>query len=210
MPWHDQAGKTPWFVMAPDGSCCTLAQNHQVTEHPDGTISAFPSIVTTTLAWVSYQRRMVVSYDSRPETYEHIALVHKYLIIVAVELLARAQVHDSSKLEEPELSVFDEYTPRLRDSTYGSEEYKQFLGEMGVALEHHYRINDHHPEHFEHGVGDMNLLQMVEMLCDWKAATLRHVDGDLDRSITQNATRFGYGPEFEGLLRNTAKWMGWL
>jgi hypothetical protein len=47
-------------------------------------------------------------------------------------------------------------------------------------------------------------------LCDWKAATLRHADGDLGRSILQNADRFGYGDEILGLLLNTAKAYGWL
>lgn len=149
-------------------------------------------------------------YDSRVDTHEHIAKVRANVLQCAAELLERAHVHDQSKLEEPELSVFNEFTPKLADSTYGSDEYKGFLEQMGVGLRHHYGVNDHHPEHFERGVRDMNLLQVLEMLCDWKAATERHADGDLDRSITQNAERFGYGPEFEELLRNTAHWLGWL
>jgi predicted acetyltransferase len=48
------------------------------------------------------------------------------------------------------------------------------------------------------------------MLCDWKAATLRHADGDLGRSIEQNAERFGYGGEMKRLLLNTAKRFDWL
>jgi hypothetical protein len=111
---------------------------------------------------------------------------------------------------EPELAVFNEYTPKLRDSTYGSEEYKRFLLGMGEGLKHHYRQNDHHPEHFENGMRDMDLIQVLEMLADWKAATLRHADGDLGRSIVQNSTRFDYGPEVRLLLYNTAKRMGWL
>jgi len=39
-------------------------------------------------------------------------------------------------------------TPKLAGSTYGSEEYKAFLGQMKPALDHHYAVNDHHPEHF--------------------------------------------------------------
>jgi hypothetical protein len=151
-----------------------------------------------------------MSYDSTKDTLEHILKVSEFLWDCCIELDHRAYIHDASKLREPEKSVFDEFTPKLKDSTYGSEEYKDFLTSMGVALEHHYAANDHHPEHHEHGFADMNLLQMVEMLCDWKAATLRHTDGDLGRSITQSAERFGYGPEIEQLLRNTARDMGWL
>jgi hypothetical protein len=42
----------------------------------------------------------------------------------------------------------------------------------------------------------MDLVQVIEMLADWKAATLRHADGSLTRSIIQNADRFGYDKTF--------------
>ena len=151
-----------------------------------------------------------MSYDSRPDTYAHITEVRHRLFQCIRELMTRAHVHDASKLSEPERSVFDEYTPKLRDSTYGSDEYKAFLEGMGEGLRHHYRVNDHHPEHFANGVDDMDLLQVVEMLCDWKAATMRHADGDLARSIVQNSERFGYGAQFERLLMNTARNLGWI
>lgn len=56
----------------------------------------------------------------------------------------------------------------------------------------------------------MTIVQIIEMLCDWKAATLRHTNGDLAKSIKQNAERFGYGAEIEGLLLRTADSFGWL
>jgi hypothetical protein len=153
---------------------------------------------------------MADAYDSRPDTYAHIAEVRKRLLKVARQIITRADKHDESKLVEPELSVFNEYTPKLRDSTYGSDEYKAFLKGMGEGLAHHYAANDHHPEHFDNGITGMDLIQLIEMLADWKAATLRHADGDLQRSIEQNAERFGYGEEIKGLLLNTAFSMGWL
>lgn len=150
------------------------------------------------------------TYDSRPDTLEHIGQVRRLLDDPIYDLEMRAQRHDLSKLEEPEKSVFDEYTPKLRDSTYGSGEYKQFLEGMGEGLKHHYAVNDHHPEHFTLGIHEMDLMQLIEMLADWKAATLRHADGDLRRSIVQNAERFGYGQELGGLLMRTAERLGWL
>jgi hypothetical protein len=149
-------------------------------------------------------------FDSRPDTYEHIGEVRGLLLGCAVNLIGRGHRHDASKLEEPEVSVFDQFTPLLRDSTYGTPEYKEHLAGMGAGLEHHYRVNRHHPEHHEHGIQDMNLLDLVEMLADWKAATLRHADGDLARSIEQNAERFGYGFELKNLLITTARDLGWL
>lgn len=143
-------------------------------------------------------------YDSRVDTWEHIHTVQTFMGRVIKRLEHRAHKHDQSKLRSPEVEVFDEYTPKLKDSTYGSDEYKAFLVGMGEGLAHHYAHNDHHPEHFMGGIADMDLLQLTEMLCDWKAATMRHADGDIYRSIEQNAERFGYGPEIKRLLLNTA------
>ena len=151
-----------------------------------------------------------MDYDSRPDTYEHIARVRGLLMAAAEDLLWRAHVHDESKLHPPEVDVFNEYTPKLRDSTYGSEEYRGFLEGMGEGLRHHYAANRHHPEHHPNGIADMTLLDVMEMLADWKAATERHADGDLARSIEQNAERFGYGEEMQRLLHTTANEMGWL
>ena len=144
-----------------------------------------------------------MTYDSRPDTYKHIAEVRKNLNTVAASLMIRGHVHDDSKLVSPEVEVFDEYTPKLKDAEYGSDEYKGFLKGMGVALEHHYAANDHHPEHFAHGVKDMDLMQFTEMLCDWMAAVKRTKGGDIRKSIEFNRERFGYGNELAQLMLNT-------
>lgn len=154
-----------------------------------------------------------MSYDSRPDTEKHIARVRELLGQVTGELTRRGEVHDASKLVSPEVEVFDEYTPHLSrpGMEYGSSEYKLLLDEMAPTLRHHYAENDHHPEHFADGVNDMNLIQLVEMLADWKAAGERHVDGgDLGRSIRVNAKRYGYGPGLERALTLTAEALGWL
>jgi hypothetical protein len=127
---------------------------------------------------------------------------------VACDLHRRGREHDSSKLEPPEKAIFDVYGPKLRGLTYSADpdsEYQQCLRQMDEALEHHYKHNDHHPEHFENGIRDMNLIQLVEMFCDWVAATKRHDDGDIRRSIYENADRFGYGDELRQILLNTVK-----
>jgi hypothetical protein len=74
---------------------------------------------------------------------------------------------------------------------------------MKPALDHHYAMNSHHPEHFATGIQGMSLLDVLEMLCDWKAATLRHNDGDIRRSIELNQKRFGYSDELKAILLNT-------
>lgn len=141
--------------------------------------------------------------DSRPDTYQHIQQVQRLLNVATVDLLRRSEEHDQSKLDSPEREVFDEFTPKLAGSTYGSEEYKGFLQAMQPALQHHYAANSHHPEHYPDGVRGMSLLDVLEMLCDWKAATLRHNDGDIRKSIEINQKRFGYSDELKQILLNT-------
>jgi hypothetical protein len=151
-----------------------------------------------------------MSYDSRPDTHKHQARVWELMDAVSEELDERAASHDNSKTEPPELAIFNEFTPKLRDSTYGSDEYKGFLAAMGEGLVHHYAHNRHHPEHFENGINGMTLVDLVEMLADWKAATERHDDGSLARSLEIQRERFGISPQLEAVLRNTALHFGWL
>lgn len=144
-----------------------------------------------------------MTYDSRPATYEHIDKVRGLLLACAEELLHRAHDHDRSKLEDPELATFDEFTPKLAGMVYGSDEYKACLEAMGPALAHHYTHNSHHPEHYPNGVRGMTLLDVVEMLCDWKAASLRTKDGDLRASLDLNQDRFDYSEDLQAIFRNT-------
>jgi hypothetical protein len=43
---------------------------------------------------------------------------------------------------------------------------------------------------------------------DWKAATLRHADGDILKSIEINQKRFGYSDDLKEIFKNTVKEMG--
>ena len=142
------------------------------------------------------------------ETMRHIEQVRGLLAFFVVELLERGRQHDQSKLEPPEVQLCTELTPRLAKCTYGSAEYQGFLKDLKPALTHHYARNRHHPEYHKRGIRDMNLVDLVEMFCDWKAASTRHDDGNINKSIEINADRFGMGPELVNILENTAKLVG--
>lgn len=143
--------------------------------------------------------------NTNRETQKHRDMVGLFIGKFIEFLSFRGTVHDASKMRSPEVEIFAEYTPKLKTSTYGSDEYKGFLKEMGVALQHHYANNRHHPEHFENGIKGMSLVDLVEMLCDWKAATMRHDNGDILKSIEINQERFGYSDELKQILLNTVE-----
>lgn len=150
-----------------------------------------------------------MTYDCAIDTKKHIARVQELARELMRDLESRVAVHDLTKLLSPEKEIFDEMTPRLKESTYGSDEYQGFLKTMKTALDHHYACNRHHPEHFENGVNDMTLVDILEMFCDWKAASERHQDSDMYRSIDISAERFGLSPQLISVMKNTVKYFGW-
>lgn len=179
------------------------------------------------------------SYDSRQDTIEHILRVRELLYIVQNKLEARGFAHDQTKLGPNEKPIFDRVTRRLKGLTYGSDEYKASLKDLGPALTHHYANNSHHPEHYkkqvciicfaeypadyrenckqcrngqmteEPNVGGMSLLDVIEMLCDWKAAGERHADGSITRSLAVNRGRFKISDQLHSILENTVRELGW-
>lgn len=147
-----------------------------------------------------------MSYDSTQDTLAHISSVTDKIVTFSEEMMVRAEKHDSSKLESPEKELFDEMTPILKTLTYGSDEYKASLAKLKPALDHHYAANSHHPEHYpEGGIDHMDLFDVVEMFCDWMAATERVKDGDIHKSIEINRVRFGMSNQLAKIFINTLK-----
>ena len=144
-----------------------------------------------------------MAYDCTDDTRKHIFQVQQLVKSCTTVIIEQAYTHDHSKLVEPEKSLFDIYTPKLKEMQFGSEEYKQCLKELDVALRNHYALNRHHPEHFEDGIQGMNLFDLIEMLCDWCASCSRMEDGNIYNSIEFCQQRFGYSNELKAILKNT-------
>ena len=145
------------------------------------------------------------------ETLLHIQKVQYFIQMIVTELLKRGQNHDNSKLNHPEVECFTEWTPKLAACKFTedgkvSDEYKEMLANLKPALEHHYAKNRHHPEHFPNGVKDMNLVDLLEMICDWKAASLRQNDGNILKSSESATERFGISEELAQILKNTVEY----
>jgi len=149
-------------------------------------------------------------YDSTDDTLKHIRRVQEILLTFQSELTKRAIHHDSTKLTPPEKPIFDKATPRLKSSTYGSRQYEKMLKELAPALKHHYSCHRHHPENHPRGVADMTLVDLVELLADWKSASERHDNGSLALSIEQGRKRFKLDEvSVTMILENTRSSFGW-
>lgn len=141
--------------------------------------------------------------ECRRETRKHINDVRGYVVMIIDALEKRAYEHDRSKLDSPEIDLFAELTPVLAGLTFDSDEYKESLEKLKPALDHHYAKNRHHTEHFPNGIEGMNLVDLIEMFCDWKAASERQHDGNLLKSIEVAAKRFKLPPVLVAILKNT-------
>ena len=148
-----------------------------------------------------------MDYNSMLDTQNHINKIQFIMGEKIIPMLrSRALYHDRSKFEEPEKSTYDKYIPLLKNVKYGSDEYNEIRNKMHEeGLQHHYNENRHHPEHFEKGINDMTLVDIVEMFCDWKASSMRHHDGNLLKSIDINASRFNMTSQLKQIFINTAK-----
>lgn len=142
---------------------------------------------------------------SDTETLKHISCVRDNIWLMVLELLNRAKNHDKSKLESPEREIFGEYADELSKVEYGTDEYKKLLEKVKPAIEHHYAVSTHHPEHFKNGVNDFDLLDLTEMLCDWVAATKRNKNGNIHRSIEVNTEKYSLPPMLVNILNNTVR-----
>lgn len=143
-------------------------------------------------------------------TASHIRRVGELLVEQANDLCKRAVAHDASKWSPEEWPAFESATPKLASLTYGSDEYKASLREIKPAVTHHQASNSHHPEFYANGVDGMTLADLMEMLCDWKAAGERHGNGSMAGSLAHNKDRFNIGPQLLSILSNTAAANGWL
>lgn len=151
----------------------------------------------------------IIPYDSTKETVEHISNVRSKILKVVADLIERGFKHDATKLEQPEKEYYDRNTPTLRTLEYNSQAYKDTLKRMQPAIDHHFSVSRHHPEYFADGINGMNLVDLLEMIVDWKAAGERHVEKptDIFKSIEIGVEKFGIDPQLKQILLNTATYL---
>lgn len=145
-------------------------------------------IVQNTLAY------LVLSPDNTPPCYWIASCVN--------DLFLRAAVHDNSKFGPEEFEAYEKAFPDLQKYAYGSDGFNAALATIQPAIEHHYSMNDHHPEFFEDGVNCMHAVQFIEMLCDWMAASERS-QTSLTTGLEMNRKRFNIDDQLFQIIRNT-------
>ena len=146
--------------------------------------------------------------ECKAQTMEHIEEVRKYIRWFTDRLTDRGVEHDKTKLQSPEIDQLIEAADHiavLPSLEYGSEAYNREYGYLKAVHDHHYAKNRHHPEHFANGINDMDLIDIIEMFCDWCAASKRNKNGSIQRSIEVGATRFEISDQLKQIFLNTAE-----
>lgn len=136
---------------------------------------------------------------------KHVKLVRKNGRVLIKEFLARLKEHDLSKLESPEREVYGEHFEKLGQVEYGSPEYVELLKAVKPATDNHYAKNRHHPEHWPHGIDDMDLVDILEMIADWTASVKKNKNGNIHKSIALNTERYKISPQMVQILTNTVE-----
>jgi hypothetical protein len=143
-------------------------------------------------------------------TRKHQQRVQELLLSEVKELIDRAVHHDASKLDREELEPWqgmEELIEREGQVPYGSPAYEERMKIIEPMATRHYRLNTHHPQHYPGGVRDMDLLDVVEMLIDWKAASER--GGADTMSLEAALNRFKIDGLLGDVIRNTVENRGW-
>lgn len=143
------------------------------------------------------------SYDSTKDTLAHIKNIELVMNTLIDEIDDRKVNHDLSKLREPEKSTYDKFIPLLREAKYGSKEYQALRDDMyKEGLRHHFESNRHHPEHFENGLKDMTLVDLLELFSDWLAASMRS-DVDFIDGLDMNKSKYNMSDDLIRMFTNT-------
>lgn len=114
--------------------------------------------------------------------------------------------HDESKVSNPEFTFYAKLDKALTPVKYGSEEYREITSDPHVNM--HKENNSHHPEYYENGIDGMTLSDIINMLADWKSASMTS-DTPFIEGMKMNKERFNISDQLWNILVNTVEQLGW-
>lgn len=106
----------------------------------------------------------------------------------AIKELSKGRIyeHDLSKYSEEEFEPYRaKYYPTEKETSGLTDEAKSLIEKnAGIAWQHHYRTNPHHPKYWiDKETGnpiDMDLISIIEMICDWEAMSIKFGGSTVD------------------------------
>ena len=152
---------------------------------------------------------MQVEFEVLNDIIAHISEVAENLSQMVGDLEQRAKAHDRSKFEPLEFDAFVQTRPKFRVANYGTPEYQECVDAIKPAIDHHYQVNCHHTGFYSGGFADMNLLDIIEMLADWRAASRRSPDLTFKDSLPRAYKKYGIPDNMQRHIEQTLDYLGW-
>ncbi len=144
------------------------------------------------------------------DTLRHISEVAENLSDMIHDLEKRSISHDRSKLEEFEFDIMTEKLPIFRKANRESKEYKKSVTAIRAFLDHHYDYNRHHPQFHKNGFADMNLLDILEMIADWKAINKNNSDLSFKESLPETFEMYNIPKNMQKHIIATLEYLDWI
>lgn len=122
---------------------------------------------------------MVETQGHKRDVFENIRAIAERAMEVALQ-------HDESKYMGEELPLLATKQPEDHDK----------------AMEHHYKLNRHHPEHFPNGISGMCLVDLIEMYSDW-LSDAEEEGKDFLQVLEEKQSKYQFSNDLKNILHNT-------
>jgi len=153
---------------------------------------------------------MNAEFGTLCEVLQHQSRVRANIAEMRAKLELRGIRHDMSKLDAEEFDVFASTHEQFKTVNYNTPEYAECVRLAKPAVDAHYAKNSHHTAHYANGFADMSLFDIMEMLADWLAASVRSPDLTFVESLPAAFDRYDIPINMRIVILNTLIELGWI
>lgn len=139
---------------------------------------------------------------------DHVMNVQYAMSDVIEFLMLKLISHDSSKVFNDDELPLLQHKYMLDQLDYGSDEFVTLVNELKPAVKEHHYNNSHHIEFFNGNIEVMNLMDLLEMLCDLRAFSLQK-NKSIKTMLDEHKERYNLSDELAEILRTTCIDLGW-
>ena len=122
-------------------------------------------------------------------------------------IFKRGIKHDNSKFSPVELHYNNIIREKIGKIKFGTKEHYDLLGFIAPGKNAHFLVNSHHIEYYKGNIKRMSPLDLIELLCDWKATTKCN-NGNLDCSLKINKKKYEINNRLLNCLKRDIKEIG--
>jgi hypothetical protein len=145
-------------------------------------------------------------FKYRHDIIDHKEKVGKNLLKIQTEIGRRMYSHDNDKIANDTIfEVYEQYNSKLRNEKYDSPEFLKYAKIMRPAVQLHTSKNRHHFYDKSNQIKneEVDLIDLIEVLCDWIGATERNPNIDFKEALEYNFEKYNIPKEWRIIMLNT-------